>query len=181
MKFLLALYMFIESSIAVGGLWTPRFGSTNTVVWEAKGFPGFLRINGEGGSVSGTAYIEYGRLTAQFRVNLRKFRTGLSLRDKHMHGKYLESEKFKYAGLVIDQVSALEGVHTFRGRLTIKDHTQPIVGKIEIVDKSKKLKHIRASFTVIIKQYPTIGIPEYAGVTMAEKVEVDVSFYLAEQ
>lgn len=181
MKLFLAFYLFLESAIAVAGVWTPRFGKTNVVTWEAKGFPGFLRINGKGGSVSGTADIYNGMMRASFRVDLSKFETGLTLRDTHMHDKYLDTKKFKYSGLVIDRVTAEQGNHTFQGRLTIKDETQPITGKISIRDVDKKTKHIKAEFVVTINKYPKIGVPAWAGVTMAEKVDVDVTFFLAEQ
>lgn len=172
--------MVLICNMANASTWIPRIGSTNTVTWEAQGFPGFLRINGEGGQVSGEAKVSYGSLGARFRVNLSKFKTGLSLRDSHMHDKYLETGKFKWAVLEIKGLDFKDGSQPFKGTLEIKNQTQPVTGKVTITSKGK-LKHVQASFTMSIKDYSRIGVPSYAYVTMAEKVNVDAKFILVEK
>jgi polyisoprenoid-binding protein YceI len=180
MNWLLALVMILSCDIAIAGTWIPRVGSTNQVTWEAQGFPGFLRINGEGGKVRGEAKISYGSMRARFRVDLSKFKTGLSLRDSHMHDKYLETGKFKWAILEIPKISSSDGSQFFKGTLEIKNQTRPVKGEIKITSKGK-LKHVEASFTMLIEDFSRIGIPSYAGITMAEKVGVDVKFILVEK
>ncbi len=181
MNWLFGLVMILVCDIAIAGTWIPRIGSTNKVTWEAQGFPGFLRINGEGGQVSGEVHISGGSMRARIRVDLSKFKTGLSLRDNHMHDKYLETGKFKWAILELGPIYSGDGKEQkFKGKLEIKNQTRSVTGKVKITSKGK-LKHVQASFTMLIEDYSRIGIPAYAGITMAEKVKVDVKFILVEK
>ena len=180
MNWLVILVMILVCDMANASTWIPRIGSTNKVTWEAKGYPGFLRINGEGGQVSGEAKVNYGTMRARFRVDLSKFKTGLSLRDRHMQDKYLQTGKFKWAILEIKGLSYQDGSQKFKGTLEIKNQTRPVEGEIRITSKGK-LKHVEASFVMLIQDFSRIGVPSYAGVTMAEKVRVDAKFILVEK
>lgn len=146
------------------------------VTFVATGKPGFLKIRGEGARAEGVATIEGGKLTGAFDVSVASFKTGINLRDEHMHGKYLESEKFKTAHLVIDPLSVDSGNgekdYDFTGKLTLKGVEKPIAGKLTLAlaDASAKGK---ASFEVKLSDFP-VGVPSHLGVSVAETVQVDV-------
>ena len=161
-------------------VWVPKTGTLNTVTWEAQGFPGFLRINGEGGKVKGRMVERGGVLNGRFTVNLRKYTTGMDLRDEHMHDKYLQTKKYKTAILDIFNLPGDNGDKKFKGELKIKGQTRPVVGDINL-NRKGSLIHVEASFTVVITDYPAIGVPSFKGITVAEKVKVDAVFDLVRQ
>lgn len=133
-----------------------------TVRFAAKGNPGFLRIDGEGGKVQGSVTEDAGNTTGELTVELKDFKTGISLRDEHMRDKYLEVAKFPLATLKLKSVTG----ETWTGDLTLKGVTKPVSGKVS-ADKI-------ATFKVNLEEYP-IGVPSYLGVTVAKEVEVVVN------
>ncbi len=140
----------------------------------ATGKPGFLKIRGEGGQVQGTAMIEDGKLQGTFDVTVAAFKTGIDLRDEHMHGKYLESAKFPTARLVISPVAVEESgkakEYDFTGKLTLKGIEKPVAGKLELQLDGSAAKG-KATFVVKLSDYP-VGVPSHLGVSVAESVEV---------
>jgi polyisoprenoid-binding protein YceI len=180
MNFVVLFAALFICNMAHAKVWAVRTGTLNTVTWEAQGFPGFLRINGEGGRVSGKVVERGGKISGRFIVDLRKFTTGMTLRDEHMHDKYLESGKYKRAFLDIRGVSFADGDHKFNGNLKIKNQTRPITGDIHFKRKGNRV-HVEASMDVVISGYPSVGVPAYKGITVAEKVKVDAVFDLVPQ
>lgn len=148
------------------------------VTFLATGKPGFLKIKGEGGSVAGSAAIEQGKLTGTFDVALAPLKTGIDLRDEHMHGKYLESAKFPTARLVLDPVAigpAKGGAYEFTGKFTLKGVEKPVSGKLVLKLEGNQAKG-QASFELALGDYP-VGVPSHLGITVAEsvKIEADVT------
>jgi polyisoprenoid-binding protein YceI len=141
---------------------------TGTADWTAVGNPGFLRITGEGGTVTGEATEAGGKVSGTFKVKLADYTTGMGLRDSHMKDKYLEVAKYPEAVLVLDPVIAGPSF-VWGGKLTLKGVTKPVTGKASYT--GGKLK---AFFTVNIKDFPSIGVPSHLGVTVANTVDVEV-------
>lgn len=146
------------------------------VTFVATGKPGFLKIRGEGSTAKGSAKIDDGKLTGVFEVALAPFKTGIDLRDEHMHGKYLESAKFPVAKLVIDPLAVKAGAsdYDFAGKLTLKGVEKPVQGKLEL-DLGADKATGKASFEVKLSDFP-VGVPSHLGVSVAETVQVEVAF-----
>ena len=157
---------------------TTLYGQTYEVVQNDKNKAEFLgeailgvvSIPGEGGKVSGSAKVEKGMISGTFEVDVSKMETGLSLRDSHMHEKYMQTKKYPKVKLVLDPVKLQEKMD-FSGKLTVKNQTKPVKGKAVY-----KNNIVKAEFNVSLKQYPAIGVPSYADVAMADKVEVKIEF-----
>ncbi len=175
MKILLVITALLLAFPAIAKTWTPKT-SPNKVDWTAVGSPGFIRINGEGGKVRGMLVDKSGMVAGKVWVNLSKYKTGSDTRDEHMHGKYLETGKFPRATLDINPVSFAEGTRDFNGILKIKGKAKPVKGKINFHHGQGYSVHIKAKFDVSIPDYPSIGVPSWLGITVADKVEVSVDF-----
>jgi polyisoprenoid-binding protein YceI len=141
---------------------------SGTAEWQAVGSPGFLKINGKGGKVTGHAVEDsYGKVSGVFKVQLGEYTTGLETRDKHMKEKYLGTGE---AVLSLAPVKATAAEFQFIGDLTIKGQTKPVTGTATLVGNK-----LTAKFKINVSDYPAIGNPEFAGVTMAKEVNVTVA------
>ena len=152
----------------------PGQGQVN---FEAVGKPSFMKIRGEGEGVRGE--VRVGKtIEGTFQFNLETLKTGISLRDRHMKEKYLEIEKFPKAELQIVSVDkfdpALATLQStpFKGNLVIHGVTKPVIGTAKI-EKTAKGYKVQAQFDAKISDH-TIGVPSYAGVTVADVVKVEV-------
>ncbi len=141
---------------------------SNSVQFEASGNPGFIRISGNGGYVEGVVKGDTKGFSADLKVALNSFKTGIELRDSHLKQKYLETTKYPEARLRIERLNPFkEGKEFFwTGKLTLKDSTKPVSGKATVNGK-----HVKANFKVLISDYP-IDLPSWMNVTVAESVEV---------
>lgn len=150
--------------------------------FDAIGKPAMINIKGTGAKAQGVLTVSSGAANGDFSLNLKSFTTDMDLRDEHMKEKYLEVDKpgHETAKVKIDQKvnvpeipqngiwepKELKGVLTLHGvtrevpitcRLTIKDYMASGV----------------VSFKIKVQDFK-IEIPSFAGVTMADEVDVKV-------
>lgn len=143
----------------------------NEVTFHATATPGFLSIDGSGGFVEGKIELKDGKYFGEFSCNLDDFDLGFpSLRTYHMKNWFLETGKYPYAKLVLENVS-FKASGTAEGMLTIKKETKPVKITYKVNDGI-----LSADFVVKIKDYPSIGLPEHKGVKLSDEVEVNVKF-----
>jgi polyisoprenoid-binding protein YceI len=141
------------------------------VEWQAIGNPSFLKINGEG--MTFTCKLEGDQTVKGIcEADLTQIKTGKDLRDEHLHNKYLDTKNFPKATLTLDMFHVKQGKSEFKGLLKIKTDEKPIKGTIELNADKKGT----AEFELDISNYPSIGNPEYLGITLAKKVNVKVTF-----
>ncbi len=138
----------------------------------AKGKPGFLTINGTGADITGALDKDAKGITGVLKVPVGKFVTGIDLRDEHMKEKYLKVKEHPEAVLTIKEF-ALDGKgqasgQTFKGTLKLVNEERPVEGKADFTADGK----VSAKFEINLKEFK-IEIPKYAGVTVAETVEVE--------
>lgn len=145
-----------------------------TTIFVAKGNPGFLKITGENAVASGSVTKHASNWTGEIIANLKPIKTGIDLRDKHMHEKYLETEKFPTATLKVTTAEWKESNCQFKGTLEIKGVTKPIDGKCELETDSQGFAG-EVSFVFSIEDYP-IGVPSYLGIKVADSVTVTAQF-----
>lgn len=137
------------------------------VSFETTATPGALAISGKGGRCEGMLTEKKGLFTGSFKSKIELYDTGIKLRNKHMYS-YLGAIQKKYMELTFKdqkddgQIDAI---------LSIKNDTRPVV-----VIYKKNGEKISASFSIEIKDYPSIGIPTYLGITAADRVDISVEF-----
>lgn len=151
--------------------------SKSPVKFVAVGSPGFLRISGEEGQVEGEWRFDGRLLSANLNVKLGQLKTGIDLRDQHMKEKYLKTQKYPLAKLVIFPFELVD----------INSREIEMPGELEITGKKKKLRVPikmeregnviagESEFTVKISDFG-IEIPSYLGVTVAEDVTITAKF-----
>lgn len=142
------------------------------VTFLTKGTPGFLSIEGVGGHLHGKLEIEGDYVSGEFFVPLKDFDTDIDLRNKHMREKYLEVEKYPNASLLMDKMP-IQAQGNFEGLLMIKTDRKRVKGSYTYKDGL-----VNAKLVVNVKDFPSIGIPSFAGVTAADDVTINVSFPL---
>lgn len=138
------------------------------VEFTAEASPGFLEITGEGAKLSGDITVKDGKASGTFTCDLTPIKTGLSLRDQHMHEKYLETGKYPKAIFTLDPVQT-GGDRTFTGTLELHGVKKKISGTAEIGEREATAKFKINTSDFKIKQ------ASYKLVTLAEVVHVEVT------
>ena len=177
-KFLFVL--FFATSLTQAATFTVN-SEQSEVNFLAVGRPSMLKIKGTGAKPKGT-FSTGAKPEGEIQVDLREFTTGIATRDKHMKEKYLETEKpenqfakFKITSIEIpgkDLPSSGEVPAKISGTLSLHGKTLPVS-----TDSKLKLDGQKLSTNVQLKLKLTdygIEIPSFAGVTVAENVDVDI-------
>lgn len=136
------------------------------VIFETTANPGLLNISGDGGKCTGTITEKGGKYSAVINSKLNDYQTGISLRNSHLRDKYLETKKYPTAELSFKD-EADDG--EIDAQLKIKSDIKPV----KVIYETKG-KVVTAKFSFNIKDYPSIGVPSWLGVTAAERVDVTV-------
>lgn len=151
--------------------------SKGSVTFEAVGKPSFLKIKGKGEGPAGEVSVDK-TVTGKFIFKMATLDTGIGLRNDHMKNKYLEVEKFPTAEVKIDEVNTFKPENPestglpFKGTLTIHGVTKPVTGTVD-VKKVGAGYAVTANFEAKITDY-SMGVPSYAGITVADSVKVSV-------
>lgn len=174
MRWLLFAPLVFFSSLSFA-LETPVSGS---VAFDAVGKPSMLKIHGEGKQLRGTLKRDAKTLSGDFVVKLDDLDTGMKLRNEHMKTKYLETAKYPEARFKLDALSLpmSEGEFKglpFSGLITIRGVEKSVSGTSDIV-ATKTIQNFSASFAIKISDFG-MKIPSFAGVTVAEDVQVKVT------
>lgn len=113
-------------------------------------------------------------------VPLATVTTGNSLRDRHMREKYLHTDKFPTAVLVVDKASlkfpAADGQtvrHEVKGQLTIHGVTKEQELSYT-AQRTGGVDQLEASFKMNFKDHG-VHVPSYLGVTVKPDIELQVS------
>lgn len=147
----------------------------------AVGRPSMLKVKGAGGKPSGS-FTTGEKAGGEIQVDLREFSTGIALRDKHMKEKYLELEKpeNQFAKLNITSIE-LPGKDVpangevdakVAGTLSLHGKSQPIRTESKLKVDGKSLS-TEMKLKLKLSDYG-IAIPSYAGITVAEDVDVNI-------
>ena len=151
------------------------------VEFIAVGRPSMLKVKGTGGKPTGS-FTTGAKAGGEIQVDMRDFTTGIALRDKHMKEKYLGTEKpeNQFAKLRITSIEMpgeevpVRGEVDARvsGTLTLHGKTQPIRTESKIRIDGKNLT-TEVKFKLKLSDYG-IEIPSYAGITVAEMVDINI-------
>jgi polyisoprenoid-binding protein YceI len=176
----LANLAYTKTSFAT---WQWNVAQDAEVRFEGTGRPSMLKITGIGKKPpSGSLNFNGKSVTGDFSFDLNSLDTGIETRNEHMKKKYLEVDKFPTAKLKIIRMTLaneLEGGNTvnqslpFEGKLDLHGTTKPIHGVIELSGSRTSLS-LKCNFSLKVTDFG-ISIPSFAGITMAENVEVRVN------
>lgn len=172
-SFLTAATIGLTSSYATAALSvSPDKGKVEFV---AIGKPAMLKIKGTGKGPSADLKSAEGKISGQFKMDLQSLESGIGMRDEHMKKKYLEVEKFPEATLVFTdfpEPKAADSESAFKGVLKLHGVEKPIEGQLRLQTAEKNIG-IKAHFQIKLSDFQ-IEIPSYAGIKVADQVEVDV-------
>ncbi len=172
-----ALMIILMPAVLLAKKESFEFGQGQTM-FEAVGRPNLLKIRGEGSGPTGRLNLSTDGLRGSLDVDVKSLTTGLDLRDRHMHEKYLESVKYGLATLDVDQIPAPLETSTqtegrFRGQLNLKGVVKDVEGEY-VLTKQEDGFRLEAKFPIRLQDFP-IGVPSFAGVSLADEVHVRIT------
>ena len=149
--------------------------SEGATEFYAIGRPSAIKIHGKGSPPRGTLTLTNNHLNGIATLDISSLDTGMQLRNEHMKNKYLEVKTYPEAKLNFKDVevspSAAAG-KPFHGMLTLHGVTKPVEGTL-VFNPSDTKASGSADFTVKLTDYG-IAIPSFAGITVAEDVELHI-------
>ena len=159
--------------------------SQSSAEFLAVGRPSMIKIKGKGAQVLGQATIEGKVLNGELKLDLDQFDTGIEMRNKHMKEKYLETGKpeNKFAVLQLKKFDGIDSLTSsngekksvpFEGTLTFHGVKKDVSGTTDLKWKDNTFDGV-SNFKVKLSEF-NVGIPSFAGVTVAEDVDVTVNF-----
>lgn len=181
MKLLIAFMLFAQLTPAQAVSETtltlkPNYG---TVQVEAVGRPAMVKIKGKGEGPQGSLKIANRNLSGEIRFALDTLDTGIDLRNEHMREKYLETKKYPFAILTLQDLALPEGWSKekmqipetkFIGDLLLHGERNPVEGRFEVTETGE----LKATMELKISDYK-IPVPSYLGITVADKVKIQIS------
>lgn len=165
--FMTVAFLILSSTILASTITT-----SGKVEFIAKGFPTFITINGKGDGVKGDLEITGNQVKkATFTFPLKSLKTGMDLRDEHMHEKYLESGKFPEAKLVLSEFPLNESGEV-TGKLKLHNVEKQI--KVQYQREGQEPLRLNAEFKVLLEDFG-IEIPSFQGITVAKDILIKVN------
>ncbi len=164
--------LIVLSALSLFSAQAEIFRPTGRVEFTAKGFPTFITIKGVGEGLTGSMEVE-GKIIKEaiFTFPLKTLKTGMDLRDEHMHEKYLETQKYPLAKLILPSFE-LKDSGTIQATLKLHNVEKEIEVHYE-ASKSDKLK-VTATFQIILADFG-IEIPSFQGITVAKEISLAVN------
>ncbi len=145
-----------------------------------------------GGSFSGSThsiigYAKYDEknftVTSELEIDAASLTTGISLRDKHMREKYLETEKFPKILFSVKDATASNAAKSeseLSGTVTIKGTAKEEKIKISVEEGSESQRIVKAKFPINILDF-NIKQPKFLVIEMKPVVEVSLRLVLQEE
>lgn len=150
------------------------------VTFLAKGNPGFLSVEGAGGTVEGTLNREGKNITGELLCQMDKFSVPIELRDSHMKEKVLRIKDFPQSRIKLTSFEVSDAgtadKKPFKGLMKIRDVEKPVEG-VATLDKAGLLT---ADLKISLKEFGFEPI-KYASVKMMDEVSIQVTGALLEE
>lgn len=144
----------------------------------AVGRPSFLKIRGEGARPEGEILVKGGEVQGVAHVDLRHLKTGIELRDEHLHERYAQTDKFPRAELSFQSVqerigeiiadNSVDFQFSIPGRLRWRERERELSIQVQ-----RKKSQVEVEFRFRLSDFG-IDTPQYAGVKVADEVQVKV-------
>jgi polyisoprenoid-binding protein YceI len=142
--------------------------------------PGGLRIEGTGSELKIVDRPDAVVVT----VPMANITTGMGIRDTHMHGKYLESQKYPTAELMVPRAGLkfpADGASvdsSAPGTMTIHGKSKPVTFHYKATRRGTSYT-VQGDVHIDMRDYG-IETPSYLGVTVKPPVDIAVSFQVTE-
>jgi len=182
-QFLVVVTATLAGALANAGVAStsiPLDQDAGSVEFRATGRPSAIKIVGKGKGPMGSLVLSGSELTGVARFELSSLETGIEMRDRHMKEKYLEVQKYPEATLELRSLHLPEGLKDgssltqvpFTANLALHGKEKPVTGVADLQLKDGKIL-LSASFGIRIADYG-IALPKFAGITMADEVQISV-------
>lgn len=144
---------------------------TGTMSFLAVGRPAMIKIRGESDKAYGKAELEKS-VSGSISLPIESIKTGIDMRDRHMRERYLEAAKYPDAVLTFKDLALKDGDSTIELPALFKIHgvEKPVKVKADLHVDAKSIS-AKGHFEVNLTDYG-IEIPSYAGIKVADKVEI---------
>jgi polyisoprenoid-binding protein YceI len=182
-KIIVAAAISFGVEAKAGEVWTLNLNEgQGKVEFTAVGKPTLLKIKGKGAKATGQLSIQDGKASGQAVFNLGSLDTGISLRDKHMKDKYLEVGKHPTATFELTEISLPNPLPKgdfqkdvpFKGKLTMRGVTKDVAGTAKLKRDGPRMAGV-VEFKTAISGF-NMDIPSYAGITVANEINIAVEF-----
>jgi len=180
MRYLFLIQAIFSYSVFAANYQLPL---TGFVEFLAIGNPTAVQIKGtteeKPAALSGTFDVKQLAVTGTAKLEMDAIDTGISMRNKHMKEKYLETGKFPHATLVLKKLTLPQAFtdgnfeskdESFAGEITLHGVTRPLTGLVDIRREGNKLDFL-FSFSLKVKDFQ-IASPSFMSITMADEVKV---------
>jgi polyisoprenoid-binding protein YceI len=159
--------------------------NNGTVKFFAIGNPSAIRIDGVGSGPEGRLEVvadeKNSKIAGQFVVELTSLNSGIEMRDSHMKEKYLEVEKYPVAKFTLETINIdgniLKSFNKsnipFTGMMNFHGKEKVIAGIADLKSNNKDDAKVVAKFKVKATDF-NIEIPSFAGITVADEIELEV-------
>jgi len=150
---------------------------SHRVEFLAVGRPSLIKIRGTSSrDLQAELASAGGMVSGSFQFKLETLETGIGKRDEHMKDKYLEVSKHPMAKLEIRPVALESGSEKpFEGMLELHGVKKPVTGKVRFTEVApSKAYSADAEFVIKLQDF-AIEIPRFAGITVADEVQIQVS------
>jgi len=166
-------FLFTLLTFSAFSIQAATYVPQGNVEFTAKGFPTFITIKGKGDGIKGSLEIKDNRIqSAIIEFPLKTLQTGMDLRDKHMHEKYLETSKYPTAILKLTPFT-LNNSGEVEGELKLHNITK----KVKVTYETESISPLvaNAEFSIVLGDFG-IKIPSFQGITVAKDISLAVSF-----
>ncbi len=153
--------------------------NSGEVNFKAIGKPAFLKINGKGEGAKGALTVEGSQMSGEMIFNLNSLNTGIDMRDEHMKEKYLRVKEHPTSTFKFEKVSIQE--NSFKGKLTLNGISKDVDAKCDTKGiESGSKSDVTCELKVLLSDF-NIEIPEYAGIKVANEVNIEVKSKLTQE
>ncbi len=180
-SFRLLLCLLLATSAEASTKYKTTSSTEGHLEFLALGRPAMIRIKGESVGPDGVLTLSEGFAQAEFHLKLAELNTGIEMRDKHMKEKYLEIEKNPEAILTIENLTLKSQDQDqdvpFEGQLALHGQNKKVNGLLSYKTSSSAQKTAHAEFKFKLSEF-AISIPSYAGITVADEVQIKLDLNL---
>lgn len=180
-KLTLIVSVMARMPIALGN--TFQSANKGQVTFVAIGKPSFLEIKGTGEAPKGQIILGETTIKGDYEFNLKSLDTGMDLRNDHMKNKYLKVEEASngVAKLQILKISSAQpklligklAEGSFDGLLNLKGVQKNVQGTFKVTNTDSEKSEIESQFKIKLSDF-NIEIPSFAGITVADEVQITV-------
>ena len=164
--------------------------NNGVVKFFALGNPSAIRIDGVGTGPEGRLEVvadeKQSKIAGQFVFEVVSLNSGIDMRDTHMKEKYLEVEKFPTAKFTLETINMdgniLKNFNKanvpFTGIMNLHGKEKAVAGIADLKSVSKDEVKVIAKFKVKSSDF-NIEIPSFAGITVADEIDLEVEMQAA--